>query len=296
MNKTEKSEISQINRIHRLILLLKEAKYSVMDLAKKLGVGRQTIYRDIQVLGDEGYLIDTKNKKYFIFEASTKSTFTEEETQLILETLAIVSETNPLKASILKKLSPSSNILPLSNELKDKHLGVIIQDLQIAIKNNFQVKLIGYQSLNSEEIKDRLVIPLRFTENYDTLFALDNGKEKSFKIKRIADVEIIEEIQTSTSAASEVDIFGFSSGKPIPVHLLLNKRASQLFYEEYSSARVHLTKLDSHSTFTHELKLDIHNYAGIGRWCLGLMGQLKVLGDEGLKNYLNDKIKISGEF
>jgi hypothetical protein len=40
MQKLTSSESCQINRVLRLILLLKEAKYSVIDLAKKFGVGR----------------------------------------------------------------------------------------------------------------------------------------------------------------------------------------------------------------------------------------------------------------
>ncbi|MEA5458740.1 WYL domain-containing protein [Arcicella sp. LKC2W] len=296
MNLERSSEVSQIKRVFKLLQLLHEPKYSVISFAKMFNVGRQTIYRDLELLEELGYFVDKKNNKYFIFEATPKTTFTEEETALLHECIASISNNTPLKSSILKKLSASSYIAPQSDELKDKHLGTIVQKLQVAINSECSVKLINYHSLNTEEIKDRFVTPLKLSLDYSTLSAIETGKEKTYKVKRITDVEIQYDKKTGIRKAMNVDVFGCSSTESISIHLYLSKRAFQLFYEEYPSARVYLSKHKELNDFPYELKLDVQNYAGIGRWCLGLIGELKVIDDEGLRNYLNERLKIGGEF
>jgi proteasome accessory factor C len=296
MNLDRSSEINQIKRVFKLLQLLHEPKYSVIGLAKMFNVGRQTIYRDLELLEELGYFVDKKNNKYFIFETTPKTTFTEEETSILHECLASISNNIPLKSSILKKLSATSYIIPQPDELKDKHLGTIVQKLQAAINTECSVKLINYHSLNTDEIKDRLVTPLKLSLDYSTLSAIETGKEKTYKVKRITDIEILYDRQSSIRSAMNVDIFGCSSTESLPIHLYLSKRAYQLFYEEYPSARVHLNKHKESNDFPYELKLDVQNYAGIGRWCLGLIGEIKVIGYEGLRAYLNERLGVGGVF
>jgi predicted DNA-binding transcriptional regulator YafY len=160
------SEVNQIKRVFKLLQLLNEPKYSVVSLAKMFNVGRQTIYRDLELLEELGYFIDKKESKYFIFEATPKTTFTEEETSILYECIASIPNNIPLKLSILKKLSTTSHIIPQSDELKDKHLGTIVQKLQVAINSECAIKLINYYSLNTDEVKDRLVTPLKLSSDY----------------------------------------------------------------------------------------------------------------------------------
>lgn len=296
MNLERSSEVSQIKRVFKLLQLLHEPKYSVISLAKMFNVGRQTIYRDLELLEELGYFVDKKSNKYFIFEATPKTTFTEEETALLHECIASISNNTPLKSSILKKLSTSSYIVPQSDELKDKHLGTIIQKLQVAINSECSVKLINYHSLNTEEIKDRFVTPLKLSLDYSTLSAIETGKEKTYKVKRITDVEVLYDKKAGIRKAMNVDVFGCSSTETLPIHLYLSKRAYQLFYEEYPSARVYLSKHKELNDFPYELRLEVQNYAGVGRWCLGLIGEMKVIGDEGLREYLNERLETGGEF
>jgi hypothetical protein len=54
-----------------------------------------------------------------------------------------------------------------------------------------------------------------------------------------------------------IDVFGCASAESLPIHLYLSRRAYQLFHEEYSSARVYLSKYKQSNDFPYELKLDI---------------------------------------
>jgi proteasome accessory factor C len=290
------SETSQTERVLKLITLLKEPRYSAINLARMFNVGRQTIYRDFKLLEDLGYFIDQKDKKHFIFEIDTKITFTHEENYLLHECISVLPENNPLKISIQRKLSSVSQLFPPSGELKDKHLGIIIQKLHIAIRENYQIKLINYQSLNSDELKTRIVIPLKLSSDFAMLSAIENGREKTYKVKRITDVTILYEEQADVKKAMALDIFGCASMNSFSIHILLSKRAYQLFYEEYPSARVHLSKRTDSIQFPFELKIEVQNYAGVGRWCLGLIGELKIIGDEGLRDYLNGRLEVGGVF
>ncbi|MDZ7899246.1 MAG: hypothetical protein U5N85_14645 [Arcicella sp.] len=173
---------------------------------------------------------------------------------------------------------------------------MIIQKLRVAIKEGYQIRLINYHSLNSDMIKNRLIIPLKLSSDFAMLSAVEEGKEKTFKIKRMTDVEILYEEKAGIGEAMNVDIFGCSSTEALPIQLYLSKRAFQLFYEEYPSARMYLNKRKNFTVFPYELRLEVQNYAGIGRWCLGLIGELKVVGDEGFRVYLNEKLKAGGEY
>jgi predicted DNA-binding transcriptional regulator YafY len=69
-------------------------------------------------------------------------------------------------------------------------LGKFVDQLAESIKNKTQVILKNYHSANSNEIRDRLVEPIHFGDNYLSIVALDTQDKicKQFKLDRIGDV------------------------------------------------------------------------------------------------------------
>ncbi len=69
--------------------------------------------------------------------------------------------------------------------------------------------------------------------------------------------------------------------------LLLGRLSYNLLVEEYPKAAAYVTSRDQQQW---QLELDVCNYAGIGRFVLGLYEDIKILGDDGFKAYLAQQI------
>ena len=184
-------------RVFKLIRLLKQPPgRTISQLAQSLDIDRRSVYRYIQFLEEVGYCVDSDpvSKRYFLFEPETpgKATFTEEEAEVLLLALGSVALSNPLAGSIRQKLFLSSTLVPLADGLMDIHQGQIVQKLAGALRDGYQVRLVRYQSPNSNTSADRVVEPLSFSDDYATLNAYEpaSGKAKTFKTRRIDDVVV----------------------------------------------------------------------------------------------------------
>lgn len=51
-------------RLHELLVLVRSGRYSTPELARRLGVSEQTVYRDILSLKERGYRINAVRRKY----------------------------------------------------------------------------------------------------------------------------------------------------------------------------------------------------------------------------------------
>ena len=293
------NEQQKIVRILRLISLLADKpSRNVPELAKVLEISRNTVYRDLTSLKEVGYHIETDElNHYFISESNSKSRNSFEPQELILlnQVLAAIEEANPLRESIKKKLYFSSNLVPLAEELTDIHHAKTVQRLSVAIETQKQCRLLGYQSAVSEMTKDRLIEPISFSKNNSQLCAFDVEKNalRLFKIKRIEKVELLDTPFHKQHAEHQIDVFGFAwqDGKSFLAKLQLSKRAHQLLAEEYPEARKYIAKTNQ-AQFPYRLVYEAHNVAGIGRFILGLPGEIKVESPNELKEYLKKMTKI----
>ncbi|MFC5409091.1 helix-turn-helix transcriptional regulator [Larkinella bovis] len=168
------TEQQKLLRVFKLIRLLKQRPGKTVDqLAQSLEIDKRTVYRYFKLLEEVGYEVDRKGEpvRYFLFEDETRQQprFTEEEAQLLRHALAGVSPTHPLLTSIRQKLFLSSTLLPLADGLVDLQQGQLIERLSEALREGRQVRLIGYQSPNSNTVADRVVEPLSFTEDFSVL-------------------------------------------------------------------------------------------------------------------------------
>lgn len=168
-------------RVFKLIRLLKQPPgRTIIQLAQSLEIDKRSVYRYIEFLDEVGYCVDSDpaTKRHYLFEPETpgksrKATFTEEEAEVLLQALGSVAPSNPLAGSIRQKLFLTSTLVPLADGLADIHQGQIVQHLAHALREGQQVKLMHYQSPNSNTITDRVVEPISFSDDYATLNAYE---------------------------------------------------------------------------------------------------------------------------
>lgn len=281
-------------RIFQLIRYLATPPHKgVIQLADWLSVDKRSVYRYINVLEELGYNLgkDSSNR-YFIAEADPRqpNQFTAEESQLVKQLLAALPKSHPLLESIKKKVYLTSELTPLVEDLLDIHRARVVQQLAEAIAQRKQVRLIQYQSISSNQVTDRVVEPLGFTESYSTLdaFEVSSQKTKSFKIQRIEQVEILAADAQNTLIAPLTDAFGFT-GTAFTVVLHLSRRAYRLLIEEFPTLRP-FTQAQKHAQYPFRFVGDINNEIGIGRFILGLPSEIEVESPQSLKDYLNGRI------
>jgi proteasome accessory factor C len=267
---------------------------SIAQLATWLEVDKRTVYRYLNLLEEIGYAVDKDFEgRYFLFEDSKRNAvqFTTEETQLVRQILAAAPEQNPLVESIRRKVYLTSELIPLTDELVDIHRAKLIQQLAEAIAQRKQVKLLKYHSTNSDQVMDRLVEPLGFSDNFATLdaFELSSQKVKSFKIHRIEGVELLATAMVYNSDAPLTDAFGFT-GEAFFLTLNLSTRAYHLLIEEFPNLRA-FTQPQPNTTYPYRFVGEARSPIGIGRFCLGLPSEIEVVAPQSLKDYLNGRIE-----
>lgn len=146
--------------------------------------------------------------------------------------------------------------IPLADELADKHRGTLISCLNRAITEGRQVRLIKYNSSNSSTVADRMVEPISLTDDFTTLnaFELVTQKQKTFKVARIEDVEILKTANKNQEKSVELDLFGFSGPSELPVVVRLTFLAYRLLHEEFPVSRGYLSHKYKDETFPWEFR------------------------------------------
>ncbi len=286
-------EKKRIIRLFELIRhLVQKPPKTVKILAKYLQTTERTIYRDIELLEELNYPIEKDfEDQYYIadsFGENVKVDFSPQEAFLIKDAIMAVAQNHLLKDNILKKLYFHSNISSLADSLLKGHIAKNIEKITEAIERKKQIVLKNYHSVKSQKFSDKIVEPLGFTENYNILSAFDpqEGIVKTFKTERINQVEILDTDRIYDKEHIPPDLFGMV-GEPFEVHLELSDRAYRILIEEYPLAKP-FTYQENGKFFC---KLKVQDERGIGRFVLGLLGEIQVLAPKSFKEYLMKRVQ-----
>lgn len=289
----------RIFRIFQLIRHLSEKPYKTLDqLARYLNVDTRTVRRDKDLLEELGYPVEKDfNRHFFLvidqYPAEKGVRFSFEESQLLRDLLQGSTEQHPLKDSIFKKLFIHSELQPLA----ENHLKVVnaslIRRLAQSMEERLCVILKNYHSANTQSIRDRLVEPLLFGDNYNTIQAYEpaSAQVKAFKVERIGDVQLLDQHQSYAQPVEAPDLFGFIGSQSWTVKLRLNDRAYRLLIEEYPAAKPYTGLTHPKNMYPYSFEIKVRDEKGIGRFILGLPGDILVISPERLKKYLNERIK-----
>ena len=283
-------------RIFRLIALLESLPHrTVKQLAQLLGTNKRTVYRYLHLLEEVGLLIECDQQhRYFLFRKDGKPTdnylFTSEEEELLRQLMFTHAPQSPLSQSLQRKLYVHSATSQLPGELLEAKNSLLVTKLGKALKNNQWAVLKNYYSANSGTISDRKVAPLRFEEHYRKLLALEeaSGTEKVFKVDRIGEVHLLAQHFEGRESQLLSDPFGMSGGEWIPVTLRLSKLGAQLLREDHPLATEGISP-EPERKGLYLYRGQVCDYRGIGRFVLGLPGEVEALGPVGLLTYLQEK-------
>ena len=276
----------KILRVLQLISLLqKEPAKSIRFISGFIESTERTVYRYLDLIKELGFELERdQNKRYFIKGGlyDESESFTNAEVTLLKELLLSSGKDSKLKDAVLKKIYFKSEIAVHGNHILKAHLGKIIEKLSGAIQNEKRVILKDYHSANSQKISDRLVEPITFSDNFNSLiaFEVETGENKYFNIERITDIIEINTNQEfqEKHKNDKPDIFGFSelNGEKFEIELRLTLRAYLLLKEEYPLVQPYV-KIEPNKE-TYLLKCNVNNPKAITRFILGFPKDVKVIG------------------
>lgn len=283
-----------------LMLLSSNRSYKCIEIAEKLDVDERTVYRYLNSIEESGFIIE-RNKGYYKLLQSDSSTsslkkllhFSEEEAYILYCALSNISEHGSHAKRIIKKIHTLYDFQAL-NRLKLNNDITKINVISSAIECNDRVILERYHSSNSEKIEDRLVEPFEIMSDYEAVwcFDLEDHEVKQFKISRI------EEVKRHTDKCKHhnsyitpfTDAFRMSAPSAIAnVKATLTLKAYNLLREEYPIAKKHICP--NSKDYNYLLDIPVADYNGIGRFVMGLPGEIEVQHPEEFILFLNEKVK-----
>lgn len=284
---------AKLLRLFQIIAVLKSGHWTIKQLAERFDTSERTIYRYINLLEEVDFLIEKDfDNRYFIITSEddpSQSQFSLEEMKLIKKLIQSGTADNPLKNRLLKKLSLNSEIDSVPRLFVKARIGKFVDELAAAIKDKRQVVLRNYHSANSNEIRDRLVEPVHFGDNYQSIIALDTTDKicKQFKLDRVGEVVIMEKgfQHEDLHQKNQADIFGFTGDASTWVTLHLSLRAYLLLREEFPLSVPYLEKKEDEYVFHGP----VASFDGAGRFVLGLMDEIQIGGPESFVKFLQEK-------
>lgn len=290
-------------KIERLLRLMKmltaNTTYRVDELAERLSMSRRTIYRYIDTFREAGFVIKRegefirldKESPHFK-DISQLVHFTEEEAMIIRRSIESIDDTNMLKANLKRKLySVYDNGMISSGRVSGRHSGNIHTLLE-AIANRQSVVLKGYQSAHGGAVRDRRVEPFAMTAGYVQVWCydLDDGNNKLFKSSRIGAVEVSDEAWQYEAEHREgiIDIFRMNGLQTKRVTLELGILSYNLLMEEYPLAERDIEQIGEGRW---RLTTEVANYIGVGRFVVGLIDDIRIVGSPDLEAYIREYVK-----
>ena len=291
----------KIERVLRLMQYMSSGfDYTINELADKLGMSYRTIYRYIDTFKNVGFAVVKTYGNVYKLEMMPDEApklerllyFSDEEAYLVNSLIDRLSSANSLKKGLKDKLAVIYDSTSIADFVDARSNSTHVQRLAQAAKDKKLVILRDYESGNSHTIRDRYVEPFDFTTDYVDVWAydLEDGKNKSFKVSRIGEVDVQENdwIAEDSHRKFGMDIFRMSNAKkPVRIVLKMTVMAKTLLVEEHPLAEKYLKK-DGEQWI---LDTEVYSFAGVCRFFLGLSSDVKILEPQSLKDYVRNFIR-----
>lgn len=290
-------------KLERLLRLMKmltaNTTYNVDQLAERLRMSRRTVYRYIDTFREAGFVIKKsgdcirldKESPHFR-DISQLVHFTEEEALILKSAIENIDDTNMLKHNLKRKLYSVYDNRTLADTVVRGKNAPNIRTLVEAIEQHRQVTLHGYQSAHGGEVRDRKVEPFAFTTNYVQVWCYDpeDGACKLFKTSRIGSVTLADEAWQHEAAHREgfIDAFRMHGERRVRVQLELGLLAYNLLCEEYPLAERDIRPAGRGRWL---LDTEVAGMAGIARFAVGLLDDIRIIDAPELKAYIADYLQ-----
>lgn len=289
----------KLGRLLRLMKLLAANNYlTVEEIATRLSITPRSVYRYIDTFREAGFVIKKregcirldKSSPYFK-EISELIHFTEEEAYILKSAIESIDENNILKQNLKKKLYTVYDYKILAETIVNGKLSINVRQLVKAMEKGQRVLLKKYASSNGNDIRDRKVEAFAFTTNYEQVwcYCLEDSEVKLFRVSRIGMVEILPEPwqHEAVHKAGYIDIFRMHSSERFPLKLKLGLRSTSLLAEEFPLASKQLQQKSDNEWL---LETEVCSYDGVGRFVLGLMGDIEIIDSPEFLHYITDQV------
>jgi predicted DNA-binding transcriptional regulator YafY len=299
------NDAGKLHRLFRLLVLLSSKQgFTLEELGEKLEVTARTVRRDLEIISAAGFSVgQRKSGRRFLEEPAdvpSRVTFDPNEATLLREALLVYPD-RPVINALLKKLSTLTRTdedrvgLIISNRIPEH-----VHRLEESIVQKKQVILNDYRSASSATIRNRRVEPYGFLDGGRMLVAVEvaSRTSKQWKVARIGSVTL-----TDTPASLDVyyediaeDPFGTHVKNPdrMALKMQLSLRAAELMKEEYPRTIPFIKAEKSGNTFLFDA--EIFSFEPAGRFVLGLMNDVEVLGSPHFLAHLRGRIKSTSLF
>ena len=292
----------KIERVLRLMKMMTSGnRYTVEELAERLDTSYRSIYRYIDTFKEVGFVVHKeegavyrlgKESPYFK-DISQLIHFTDEEAHIVNQLIGALDDTNTLKQNLRRKLSSVYNCTSLANSIVKGKNAENVNHIIEAIEEYRQVILHDYSSSHTGSKRDRLVEPISFTTNYVQIWCYDtsDGKTKLFNTARIGEVEVLntEWQHQEEHRCGQIDVFRNMGFEQMRVQLRLGVMSHNLLIEEYPLSERDLTQIDERHWLLDTM---VCNYAGIGRFVMGLIEDIEVVDSPDFTAYLRQKSEL----
>lgn len=292
----------KLQRMLELMMCLASNHYSTIeDISKRFGMSTRSIYRYIDTFKEAGFVVEKlpnkivrlSKKSPFFEDISDLVFFTKEEAFILKSAIESIDTTNLLKQNLQKKLASIYDFRMVADIVTDSKSKNNVQKLIQAIDNGKQVMLEGYNSAHSDSVTDRLVEPFGFTTNCEQVwcYEIESQLVKTFKVSRIGQVEIMTTDWQFQAFHQQrpTDIFRFQGNEYHDIKLSMTVRAANLLMEEYPLSKKYLKRVSSASN-RWVLETKVCEFEGVTRFILGLYDDIKILENDKLKKFVNQKI------
>jgi predicted DNA-binding transcriptional regulator YafY len=284
------------------VLLLLDCQYgrTITELSERFEISQRTVYRYLDTFKQVGFVIENTNGYFKIDKENTTVQeishllhFSEEEAFILSKAIHSIEDTDEFKSKLVKKLYSLYDFDRVIHAISKKEESENVYTLLQAIKQQKQVVLQSYKSGNSKNIRDRIVEPIDFTINYTGVWCYDieDGVNKVFKASRIKHVQLIDSLYNFKPKHKKgiIDIFRIQSFEPTAIILELSLVAYNLIIEEYPLSEKYISKLTDN---LYRLECEVGNFLGVGRFVLGLPGEIKIIKSEALKQYVQERHQL----
>ncbi len=285
-------------QLRLMILLTQNREYTLDEICDRLEISRRNLYYYIEGFKENGFIVEKKGQVYrldkdspFFKNITELVHFTEDEAVILRQVLSSASNTSVQIRNLKNKLDKLYDFDILSNVDVNKQTAKNIGAIYDAIKEHRQVKICNYSSPHSDTTSDRIVEPFLFLNGNEDVrcYELKSGMNKSFKVSRMGDVQLLDLLWSNESKHKQVytDLFQFSGEERFPVKLRLGRLSYNILKEEYPKSEKYISQeSDEYWVFS----TDVCSYKGVGRFVLGLFEDIKVLESPEFREYLKEKI------
>lgn len=284
--------------LRMVVMLAGNRRYTLRELMERFDLTERTAYRYLDTIESAGFILNRDNGNYNLVSKTPAGKtlsrllhFSEEEIQLLLHTMSLMEGGGGIKDELLGKLYALYDIKAVT-DAKGSFTLQKIANLGKAMRDKKKVRLHTYRSSHSETVFDRIVETFAFLPDNSGIWCYEsNGQCKQFRLSRMDRVTVLDDTwQYETShIVPFTDAFRMSAARPkCKVALRLNLKAYNLLIEEYPLSAGYIAPQDEGFLLT----LPIADFHGIGRFVLGLIGDVQVISPVSFKKFLQERVKI----